>query len=395
MKVRRFLLIALCIVTLLAASGCKPATEQPSTDNGTTNGGIPKMMTWGSYEVGSATYNSSAVFAETLMEKHGIKVRIIPASAATERVYPLRTKKTEIVFCGIDSLFMQEGLYQFADYDWGPQPVRELWFSQSAALALAVSGNSDIQKVSDLRGKKVPYHPGADSTNMYIEAILAFGGLTYDDCIKVEAPGYTAAHEMAMSGALDTCLIGSEAPSALEWETMPGGLRWLETPADDAEGWDRVRKIHPEYVPVLISEGAGIEDGETVELGTASSPRLITMDWLDDDYAYFITKTLHECHEELAQKDRAIRLYWGTEKNLKMFQSSGTPYHGGSVRYFKEIGVWTDELEAMNQERIKRQNSLIKLYEEIRDECLDKGVSAKNFPEIWLKAKEDSGLGRF
>ena len=156
---------------------------------------------------------------------------------------------------------MQEGLYQFVDYDWGPQPVRELWFSQSAALALAVSGNSDIQKVSDLRGKKVPYHPGADSTNMYIEAILAFGGLTYDDCIKVEAPGYTAAHEMAMSGALDTCLIGSGAPSALEWETMPGGLRWLETPADDVEGWDRVQKVHPEYVPVLISEGAGIEDG--------------------------------------------------------------------------------------------------------------------------------------
>ena len=67
MKVRRFLLIALCIVTLLAASGCKPATEQPSTNDGASNGSIPKMMTWGSYEVGSATYNSSAAFAETLM----------------------------------------------------------------------------------------------------------------------------------------------------------------------------------------------------------------------------------------------------------------------------------------------------------------------------------------
>ena len=104
------------------------------------------------------------------------------------------------------------------DYDW----VRNLFVNmvfQSAARE-AVSGNSDIQKVSDCRGKRYIQC----RFNKHIEAILAFGGLTYDDCIAQKRQAILLP-EMAM-GALDTCYwLG--APLALNGDDAR--TCWLNT----------------------------------------------------------------------------------------------------------------------------------------------------------------------
>ncbi|MBC8247614.1 MAG: hypothetical protein H8E81_08510, partial [Deltaproteobacteria bacterium] len=53
---------------------------------------IPKIMTWTSYDVGSSGYMMVGHVATTLFEKHGVKVRIIPAGTDIPRVYPVRLK---------------------------------------------------------------------------------------------------------------------------------------------------------------------------------------------------------------------------------------------------------------------------------------------------------------
>ena len=40
---------------------------------------LPKMMTWTSYDVGSSGYMMVGHVSTTLYEKHGIKIRVIPA----------------------------------------------------------------------------------------------------------------------------------------------------------------------------------------------------------------------------------------------------------------------------------------------------------------------------
>ena len=39
------------------------------------------------------------------------------------------------------------------------------------------------------------------------------------------------------------------------------------------------------------------------------------------------------------------------------------PYHDGAVRYFREIGVWTDDHEVHNQALIARQHVLAQAWE--------------------------------
>ena len=48
--------------------------------------------------------------------------------------------------------------------------------------------------------------------------------------------------------------------------------------------------------------------------------------------------------------------------NLQIFDWV-VPYHEGAVRYFREIGVWNDKLEAHNQALIRRQQVLTQAWQ--------------------------------
>ena len=56
------------------------------------------------------------------------------------------------------------------------------------------------------------------------------------------------------------------------------------------------------------------------------------------------------------------------------------PYHDGAVQYWREIGIWTDELEQHNNSLIERQEVLAGAWSEfIREEIDDQ----QEFVEAW------------
>lgn len=58
------------------------------------------------------------------------------------------------------------------------------------------------------------------------------------------------------------------------------------------------------------------------------------------------------------------------------------PYHEGSVRYFKEVGIWTDDVEAHNQALIARQNLLAGAWSQV-----DKSGDADSFKARWMEER--------
>ncbi len=84
------------------------------TASAASNVAIPKIMTWTSYDVGSSGYMMVGHIGTTLFEKHGIKIRVIPAGTDIPRVYPVRLKGAEVAFHGLGSWLMQEGLGDYA-----------------------------------------------------------------------------------------------------------------------------------------------------------------------------------------------------------------------------------------------------------------------------------------
>jgi len=140
------------------------------------NVAIPKIMTWTSYDVGSGGYMMVGHISTTLFEKYGVKIRVIPAGTDIPRVYPVRLKGAEVAFHGLGSWQMQEGLVDYASSEWGPQPVRALYFAQHPGLSLGIRGDSPIKSWKDLKGKKIATFPGSGALTLISEVHLAYAG---------------------------------------------------------------------------------------------------------------------------------------------------------------------------------------------------------------------------
>jgi TRAP transporter TAXI family solute receptor len=352
---------------------------------------IPKIMTWTAYDVGSSGYFMAGHISTTLFEKYGVKIRIIPAGTDIPRVYPIRLKDAEVAFHGLGSYFMQEGVEDYRTMEWGPQPVQALYMAQHAGLALGIRGDSDIKTFRDLKGKRVAAFPSKALT-LISEVHLAFAGLTWDDVVRVEAPGYTPAIRMVMEGKIDATHINPTASMAYEMAAMPYGLRFIELPPDYKEGWARVKKASPAYGYFKATIGTGLSEEKPLDTVSYAYPIVLAYDFLPEDKAYILTKLLHDAYPDYAKRHKSLEAYWKPEVCHRLMDDYPLPVHKGAIRYLKEIGKWTPEWEAKNQERLKHQADLKKLWDATMDEALENKMKSKKFPAFWLKKRSEAGF---
>jgi hypothetical protein len=352
---------------------------------------LPKMMTWTAYDVGSSGYMQTGYIGEALWQKYKIKVRIIPAGSDLPRVFPIRLKDAEVAFHGLGSYFMQEGLPDYSTMDWGPQAVRILYLAQHPGLAMGVRRDSNIRTVADLKGKRVAGFP-AYTLTLINEVYLVFAGLTWADVKRVEAPTFTAAMRMVMEGKIDASHFNPAASIAYECEAMPYGLRYIPLPIADKEGWARVKKHAPFYMPTKLTIGAGLSPEKPLEGPSYPYPVALAYDFLPVEKAYIVTKLLHEAFPVYAPKHKSLEAYWSLEKFLELFEGYPIPLHEGTIRYLKEIGKWSAAREALNKERLKRQAELKKLWDATVAEALEKKIKADNFPKFWVGKRAAAGF---
>jgi len=75
-----------------------------------------------------------------------------------------------------------------------------------------------------------------------------------------------------------------------------------------------------------------------------------------------MTRVINENFDEFKDADPGA-IGWALESQVFTWV---VPYHEGAVRYWREIGVWTDEYEAHNQSLIRRQEVLADGWAEVQ-----------------------------
>ena len=256
---------------------------------------------------------------------------------------------------GIGTYFAQEGVFEFAVKEWGPQPLRLiLAVTDCNAVSLGVAADTGVKEVKDLKGKRVGIVVGAPGLNQNAYAVLAFGGLTRSDVKLVEFAGYGAMWKGMLNNEVDAAIASTISGQVKEVETSPRGILYPPTPVADKEGWARLNKIGPYYLPHQTTCGAGIAKGSMVELPSYPYPIFMAYASQPDDLVHSITKAMIVNYD--AYKDAAPG---ATGLDVKR-QILGwvIPYHEGAVKALKEAGVWTAEHDAHNQKLIKRQDTL-------------------------------------
>jgi uncharacterized protein len=398
-KIKWFSVLVLVLIGATVVLGC--ASPAPAPDPAPTSAPAPapapaptsdlppkpEMFTWSTVEVGTSGYVQYAAAAEGIYKKFGIKVRVLPFPGSNEGVMATKAGISQVFTTNPGVLYAQEAMYDNGARHLGPEPVRVIWqANKQIGTGLLTVKDSPINTTYDLKGKKVVFFIGNPGMQTYVDVGLAFAGLTWDDVIKVEVSGLTDAKTALFTGKVDVIMAMAKGGYAMEIAAAPSGIKWLSLPLSDKEGWARLQKQFPFYYPVVNTTGAGITEQNPVELYSVSYPNIYCMKYsVSDDEAYWMAKAINESFDEFKDIVQPEMELWSIDN---FFETSITvPFHEGAVKYFKEIGRWSEELEKKQAELLAHQDLVRQAWEEAGNEADELQLKAKDWAAFWEKKR--------
>lgn len=323
--------------------------------------GLPRTLAWSAYPTGTQGYSQAVAIGSVLQREYRTNLRVVPGRNDVSRLATLRAGRVQFSAGGSEAMYAQEALLNFASPLWGPQPLRlAMWsIADSCSFTLATAADSGIETVADVRGRRVTWVQGAPSLNNGVRTLLAYAGLDWDDVERVEVGGYPASIEAVINNRADVVGGACNSPPFLRLEASPRGLRFLPFPHDDEAAVQRVLDRLPWYLPHLSTEGPTIPRSG-LEVFTSPYPMLVSMDDADADLVYRVVRALHTHFDRF--RDNAPGAHgWALER--QHFERAFVPYHEGAIRYWREIGAWTDAAQARHEANLQRQELLRTTWE--------------------------------
>jgi TRAP transporter TAXI family solute receptor len=345
---------------------------------------LPATITMTAYDTGTSGFNITVAIGKMLKEKYGADTRVLPAGNDVARLQPLRAGRASISAMGVGVFFAQEGLFEFATREWGPQPVQITLSSVDCnGLSLAVAGDTGVKTMADLKGKRIGFVVGSPALNQNALAMLAFGGLTAKDVKIVEFASNNAMWKGAVNNDTDAMFGSTIAGPAKELQTSPRGIFWPPLPHADKAGWERVRKIGPYFTEHNATCGAGeFSRDKPIQMGTYPYPIYTVYANQPEADVYVLTKAMIDGYD--GYKDNAPGASGLAVKGQAKYWA--VPLHPGAVKALKEAGAWSDDQEKHNKALLKRQDVLIAAWGDFNK--ANPSSDPAKFTEEWMKVRK-------
>lgn len=216
-----------------------------------------------------------------------------------------------------------------------PYPIRSVMTLAPNVALFVAPKSAGIRTIADLRGKRVVIGPAGAGFETFVTPLLAAHGLALEDFTALNNT-QTGAVDMLADGSADAAFLGGGVPTASIVQAA-SSMDLTYIPFDP----QAVEKLVAEYLffrPARIPAGTyrGLDqDFLGLDVG---SMHLITAADQDEDLVYQVTRTIYEQREAVAQKHAS-----GKSINAEnVARPTGTEFHPGAVRYYREIGVWQE-----------------------------------------------------
>ena len=296
---------------------------------------VPARLQIATASVGGSYFPVGAAIAEVITDN-------IPGVAATPEVSSGSNQNIRLLDAGEIHLGMANAAITSSAVVGGGEfekafPVAAVISLQSSVAVIVALEDSGITAVADLAGRRVTTGPAGGGWEYFVEPIIGGHGVAWDEFQQIYE-SQANAMELLKDGTVDAVFVGGTVPHAtIVSATATHALEFLPYEADALA---RIRAEHPFIVPVTIP--AGTFNGQEDDLPSADSgtAQLLVRADADPDMVYLITKTIYENRDVLAQAHPAGREI--TPERAAM--DIGIPYHEGSLRYFREIGILPDSL---------------------------------------------------
>lgn len=298
-----------------------------------------RIYQWGSSSLGSTGYQIITVLAAAASKYSDERHASLSTAGGAENMALLREKIID--FGQSTTTDWYPAISGQGRYKGKPVDAVQMFSYTVWQCTPMVRANSGINSIEDLAGKRVmPATAGGATTGLW-QTFFEAAGLK--DKVKWTYGSWSETYDALASGAVD-CI-----PSLLTAGNPSGILQRLETthklkilPITDAM-IDKAAAINPGVMRATVSP-------DTWKALTAPTLMLsfggvlATRPDIPDEVAYTVTKAIYD-HADFVRKKGGIKL---KDVNLKFATEYLMPaykVHAGAAKYFKEKGVWRDDLK--------------------------------------------------
>jgi len=313
-----------------------------SVSNPTASAGEwPKSLIYIGSRTGSGAYAAGVGISAMISKYTGVKTVPEPGGAAKNAIL-LHKKEVHLGNVQSDTCYEAvRGLESFKEF--GKMNIRLMFTpSLSTPCAFTVRRDSGITLVTDLKGKKVmainPASPAfTRSADMTLEAV----GMGRKDITALQFTDFAEASQALQGGRISGFIhpypaIGI-APALQEFNaSVPARLI--------AAPWDKLEPLLPKYPyfskAVLTAKDHGeiTNDKDLITIGFKDL--VVSRTDIPDDLVFEVMKAIFDHLNEIYAYHPVIKSW--TDNPLS---SPIVPFHPGAIKYYKEKGLWTNELE--------------------------------------------------
>jgi len=216
-----------------------------------------------------------------------------------------------------------------------PVPVRTLMILYPNRMHVVTIEGTGINKISDLKGKRVSTGSGGSATEVMAFRVIEAGGLDKDKDMRRERLGVAESVNALKDRKIDAFFWVGGLPTAAvtDLANSPGV---------------KIKMIdHADLVPAMNKKYGNLYIRDTITKDVykgmdKDNPQATVMNLLvahekmDDKTAYNIVKAVFDHRDELI---RAHKEAENIKLEIQKKDASPIPWHPGAVRYFTEKGV--------------------------------------------------------
>lgn len=299
----------------------------------------------GAREPGSNDYIVGVAAADAISKNSKLTGKVLTSAGAAVWMPMMDSKEADLgVISHYEAWLGRNGKGLFTK----PHDVRVIVAGSGISVGLYVRKDSKYQSRKDIAGARIANeYSGSPALATFSLAEIANVGFDWKDMrASPRASLYAGQREDFTERRLDIfyASVGSGLTRELD-STI--GIRFLGID-DSPAGLARIKKVYPALIKKVKPGAPGITKPMTL---IYLSTYLVGRNSLSDEKVYQVVKSLWDGNKEFRAANKRLG-GWTTDKFA--VSTVTIPYHNGTIRFLREKGVWTEEMQANQDALLKK-----------------------------------------
>jgi len=306
----------------------------------------PKTISIGTAGVGNAQYNLAVGMANLIAKYAGVKAVPEASSVGGRTIHQLNNKEIEVAFSFADQAYdAARGLRDYKKF--GPMNVRQMWMGAPTPFAMIIHADSGIKTFTDLKGKRVMSRYSGNLTfGRVMDLFLEAEGMAIEDVKHIAFTGWKDGTSALKEKRIDTFIHPfptSGMPSWIQELSLEIPVRLVTVQEKKLDSLltkyrflSKCSLSAKDYGPIIYNKDLMAVSPYNAVFCRADLP---------EDLVFAVMKAVFDHLEEIYPLHKLVKEW--TDDPL---YPGVVPYSPGVIRYWKEKGRWTGELDNLQKQ---------------------------------------------